>query len=92
MAFENLISIQFTEAELSQLDAAMASIAQVLQGKTINLTPAQRQQYGSIAEQNKLFVNKAKEFMEQYPQHIPAFLNRWQQVGKQPTPSLKGAK
>lgn len=92
MAFENLISIQFTEAELSQLDAAMVSIAQVLQGKTINLTPAQRQQYGSIAEQNKLFVNKAKEFMEQYPQHIPAFLNRWQQVGKQPTPSLKGAK
>ena len=44
MAFENLISIQFTESELAQLDAAMASIAQVLRDKTINLTPEQRQQ------------------------------------------------
>ena len=67
MAFENLISIQFTEAELSQLDAAMASIAQVLQGKTINLTPAQRQQYGSIAEQNKLIINKVKDFRDSQP-------------------------
>lgn len=92
MAFENLISLEFSAEELATLDTALTTIAGVLQGKTVNLTPAQRQQYGSIAEQNKLFVNKAKEFMEQYPQHIPAFLNRWQQVGKQPTPSLKGAK
>ena len=92
MAFENLISLEFSAEELATLDTALTTIAVVLQGKTVNLTPAQRQQYGSIAEQNKLFVNKAKEFMEQYPQHIPAFLNRWQQVGKQPTPSLKGAK
>lgn len=76
MAFENLISIQFTEAELAQLDAAMASIAQVLRDKTINLTPEQRQQYGRIAEQNKLFVNKAKEYMEQNMQHVPAFIDK----------------
>ncbi len=76
MAFENLISVTFTEAELTQLDTAINAIAQVLQGKTINLTPEQRQQYGSIAEQNKLFVNKAKEYMEQYPQHIPSFLSK----------------
>ena len=76
MAFENLISIQFTESELAQLDAAMASIAQVLRDKTINLTPEQRQQYGRIAEQNKLFVNKAKEYMEQNMQHVPAFIDK----------------
>ncbi len=76
MAFENLISIQFTETELAQLDVAMASIAQVLRDKTINLTPEQRQQYGRIAEQNKLFVNKAKEYMEQNMQHVPAFIDK----------------
>lgn len=76
MAFENLISLEFSAEELATLDTALTTIAGVLQGKTVNLTPAQRQQYGSIAEQNKLFVNKAKEFMEQYPQHIPAFLNK----------------
>lgn len=76
MAFENLISISFTPTELQDLDAALQKIAAVLQGKTVNLTPEQRQQYGSIAEQNKLFVNKAKELMEQNPSHIPSFLDK----------------
>lgn len=76
MALENLISVAFTEAELTQLDQALSSIEAVLQGKTINLTPEQRQQYGSIAEQNKLFVNKAKGYMEQYPQFVPPFLDK----------------
>ena len=76
MALENLISVAFTEAELTQLDQAIANVETLLQGKTINLTPEQRQQYGSIAEQNKLFVNKAKSYMEQYPQFVPPFLDK----------------
>lgn len=76
MALENLISVEFTNAELAQLDTAFGTIETVLQGKTINLTPEQRQQYGSIAEQNKLFVNKAKSYMEQYPQYVPPFLDK----------------
>ncbi len=76
MALENLISISFSEAELAQLDQAITSIENVLQGKTINLDSEQRQQYGSIAEQNKLFVNKAKTYMEQYPQFVPPFLDK----------------
>ncbi|GAA0739273.1 hypothetical protein [Gaetbulibacter jejuensis] len=75
MALENLISIHFTAQELQALDAALVTIAGVLQGKAINLTPAQRQQYGSIAEQNKLLVNKAKQLMQHYPQHVPSFLD-----------------
>ena len=76
MAFQNLISIAFTEAELQSIDKALADIATALAGKTVNLTPAERQQYGSIAEQNKLFVNKAKVLMEQNPQHIPSFMDK----------------
>ena len=76
MAFENLISLSFTTTELQDLDLALQKIADILQGKTVNLTPEQRQQYGSIAEQNKLFVNKAKELMEQNPSHIPSFLDK----------------
>ncbi|MCA6067501.1 hypothetical protein JI747_009955 [Chryseobacterium sp. RG1] len=76
MALENLISISFSEAELTQLDQAITSIETILQGKTINLDAEQRQQYGSIAEQNKLFVNKAKSYMEQYPQFVPTFLDK----------------
>ncbi|WP_431612364.1 hypothetical protein [Chryseobacterium sp. 'Rf worker isolate 10'] len=76
MALDNLISISFTAEELTQLDQALQTIETVLSGKTINLTPEERQQYGSIAEQNKLFVNKAKIYMEQYPQYVPNFLDK----------------
>ncbi|MDO4224446.1 MAG: hypothetical protein Q4C75_00955 [Bergeyella zoohelcum] len=76
MAFENLIQVTFTNDELERIDEALKSIEGVLRGKTINLTPAERQQYGSIAEQNKLFVNKSKELMEQYPQYVPSFLDK----------------
>lgn len=71
----NLISIDFTDAELKTIDDSLAAIIGVLKGKTFNLTPEERRQYGRIAEKGKLFVNKANEYMNQYPQYIPPFLN-----------------
>lgn len=76
MALENLFSLEFTEDELEKLDQGIALIEGVLLGKTTNLTPDQRQQYGSIAEQNKLFVNMAKNYMEQYIMFVPVFLDK----------------
>jgi len=76
MALDNLISLSFTAEELNNLDQALQTIETVLSGKTINLTPEERQQYGSIAEQNKLFVNKVKIYMEQYSQYVPNFLDK----------------
>jgi len=76
MALDNLISLSFSAGDLTSLDQALQTIETVLSGKTINLTPEQRQQYGRIAEQNKLFVNKAKIYMEQFPQHVPSFLDK----------------
>ena len=65
MALENLISVSFTEEELTQLDSHLLGIRQILTGKTVNLTPDQRRQYGRIANQNKLIVDKA-EFDRDY--------------------------
>jgi len=76
MALENLISIEFTQEELTNLDAHLDGINQILNGKTVNLTPEQRRQYGSIGNQNKLIVDKAKNYMEQYPDWIPSFLDK----------------
>lgn len=76
MALDNLISVSFSKSDLETIDKAIQDIQTVLTGKTINLTPDQRQQYGRIAEQNKLFVNKAKSYMEQYAQHVPGFLDK----------------
>lgn len=76
MALTNLISLSFTEEELTTLDAHLAGIKTILANKTINLTPEQRQQYGRIANQNKLIVDKAKSYMEQHPTWIPRFLDK----------------
>ena len=76
MTDKNLASVVFTAEELQKLDEALQNIENVLKGKTFNLTPDERKQYGSIAEQNKLFVNKCKELMEQYPQFVPSFLDK----------------
>lgn len=76
MTDKNLASVVFATEELQKLDEALQNIENVLKGKTFNLTPDERRQYGSIAEQNKLFVNKCKEFMEQYPQFVPSFLDK----------------
>jgi hypothetical protein len=76
MALENLISISFTPEDLKKMDEALNTLQTLLQGKTINLTPAQRMLYGAIAEQNKLFVSKAKGYMEQYPEYVPRFVDK----------------
>ncbi|WP_281987631.1 hypothetical protein [Aquimarina aggregata] len=76
MALENLISVTFTQDELNQLTQGIRIIREVLSGKTINLTAEQRSQYGRIANQNKLIVDKAKNYMEQYPDWIPRFLDK----------------
>lgn len=76
MALDNLISLSFSSDELKAIDEAIKTIQTALTGKMINLTPDERQQYGRIAEQNKLFVNKAKNYMEQYPNLIPTFIDK----------------
>jgi len=76
MALENLISVSFTEEELAQLDQHLAGIKTILSGKTINLTAEKRRQYGRIANQNKLIVDKAKSYMEQHPDWVPRFVDK----------------
>ncbi len=76
MALENLIGVTFSDKELHQLTHGIQAIREVLSGKTINLTPEQRGQYGRIANQNKLIVDKAKSYMEQHPDWVPRFVDK----------------
>ena len=71
----NLVSIEFTAQEKATINDALRTINGVLDGKMINLTPEERMQYGSVHERNKLFVNKARDFVQRNPQHIPAYLD-----------------
>ena len=76
MAIDNLISVEFTEQELTILGNALNEIAQLLSGKVINLTPEERKQYGSIADKNKIFVDKCKAYMEQNIDTLPKTIDK----------------
>ncbi len=76
MALDNLISVEFTEEELAQISAAIAQLNTVLVGKAVNLTPAERRQYGSIADRNKILVDKAKFYMDKAPDTLPRTIDK----------------
>ena len=46
------------------------------EGEYVNLTPDERQQYGSIADHNKVLVEKAKIYMDKVPQTVPQTKDR----------------
>jgi hypothetical protein len=75
MALDNLISVQLSDEELSRLDSAMSEIESVFQGKAVNLTPHQRQQYGRVAYEMEVWVDKVDGYMRQNPQLVPTYID-----------------
>ena len=71
-----MISVEFTEQELTKIANALNEVMQLLSGKVVNLSPEERMQYGSIADKNKVFVDKCKAYMEQDPATVPNTLNK----------------
>ena len=67
MPFTNFDSRHFTATEKTTVNNAVTAIETALATKLANLTPDERQQYGSVNEQNKLIINKVKEFRDNQP-------------------------
>jgi hypothetical protein len=67
MPFENLSGSHFDNAEKAAVTAAIETIENAVSAKLKNLSPEERQKYGSINEQNKLIVNKIKDFHAMQP-------------------------
>ncbi|PID88048.1 MAG: hypothetical protein CSB06_02180 [Bacteroidia bacterium] len=76
MALDNLISLTLSDEEISKIEQALAMLNEVLQDKAINLTPDERRQYGSIADRNRVLVDKCKMYMEQNPHTVPGILDK----------------
>jgi len=62
MSFNNLENRHFSAAEKTAVNTALASLELAVASKLANLSAAERQQYGSVNEQNKLIINKVKSF------------------------------
>ena len=58
MVIDNIISVSFSDEDVEKMNAAIRMLNEVMEGKTVNLTPEKRRQYGSIADRNKLLVDK----------------------------------
>jgi hypothetical protein len=68
MPFSNLISTHYTTEEKASVNKALASVEETLAAKLVNLSPDDRQKYGSVGEQNKLIVNKVRDYRINQPE------------------------
>lgn len=67
MPFTNFDSRHFSVTEKAAVNDAIASLELATSTKLANLTPSERQQYGSVNEQNKLIINKVKSYKDTQP-------------------------
>jgi len=65
---KNIIESKFTTADVTAIDGDISSLKNKLKGKTGILSAEERPRYGSVNEQNKLIVNKARELWQSNPE------------------------
>lgn len=68
MAITNFNNQHITAEEYSNVQQALTTLQEILGKYFMNLTSEERKKYGSINEQNKLFVNKTYDFHKTQPQ------------------------
>jgi len=81
MAITNLNNTHLTPAEFDTANDALTSLENALVKINVNLTPDDRQKYGSINEQNKLVVNKVNDYHLNQPALQTAQVD-WDEFGK----------
>jgi len=68
MAITNLNNIHLSEGQVTVAKDALTALEDSLSTINVSLTPTDRQKYGSINEQNKLFVNKTSDYHKNQPE------------------------
>lgn len=67
MAITNLNNTHLDNQQVADAKAALSALENALSSININLTAEDRRKYGSINEQNKLFVNKVYDYNKNLP-------------------------
>jgi len=67
MPLNDLIQLHFTPAEMAQVDNLLMQLENLLALKCRNLTPDERTNLGSVNEQNKLLINKSRDYRQTQP-------------------------
>ena len=71
MPLDDLIKSHFTDSERATALDLIQQLRQLLQAKLQALSPEDRQRYGSIGEENKKFVNKVYDLIEEDSRDLP---------------------
>lgn len=64
---KNIIQSQITAVNQTAINGSITDLETVLAGKTGTLDDTERTRYGSVNEQNKLVVNKARDYRQNQP-------------------------
>lgn len=67
MPLDNLNGLHYTAAEKATVGTSLTAIETALAAKFKNLSPEERSKFGSVQEQNKLIINKVKDFRNNQP-------------------------
>ena len=81
MPITKLNNTHLTPAQVTAANESLTELENALLSIDKTLTSEDRQKYGSINEQNKLFVNKVNDFHENQPE-LDAAQVEWQEFGK----------
>ncbi len=64
---KNIIKVHLSAQDQAAFDDLLNKMETLLNGKFVALDENERQQYGSINEKNKLFVNKVRDYHANSP-------------------------
>lgn len=67
MSINNLNNQHLTEEQITSINKAFAELEKALEPVNINLTAEDRNRYGRVNEQNKLFINKTRDYAQNQP-------------------------
>jgi hypothetical protein len=76
MSKRDLISVEFTAEEKEKMQTAFQMIKEVMDGKTVNLTPEERQFYGKINDKTENWITKVHYYMNEHPEMVPFYIDK----------------
>lgn len=81
MNLHNLNSTHLTKEQVTKAFELLDSLETALNPLQANLTPEDRHRYGRVNEQNKLFINKVKDYLDAEPNLKSPDVN-WEEFAK----------
>jgi hypothetical protein len=76
MALDNLVHVEFTDAELDEINQHLTKLESILKSKAIQLSTTENKRYGRLGEGNENWVNTIFLDTETAPEMIPPFVDR----------------